>query len=142
MAVCVCVWGGAFVFFEAFPACLLHNAAKPMPFDINAVSFKMCLSWGSPQGSRGIDRRCVLTTKVHKLGLASPAVADYVRAIAGSHYHPAGDLIKISIDHHEDAALNRREAVEQLVALVERSNELVSRFGRMILPRKFPPYAD
>lgn len=102
----------------------------------------MHLTWGAPPGARNIDRRCVLTTTVRKLGLASREVADYVRTIAGSHYHPVSDTIKISIDHHPDAALNKREAMEQLVALVHRSNDLVQRYGPMVHPRRFPPYED
>lgn len=102
----------------------------------------MHLSFGAGPGARQIDRRCVLTTTVRALGLASPAMADYVRAIAGTHYHPASDTIKISIDHHPDAALNRREAVERLVAVVVRSGELAAKFGPMVRPKVFPPYAD
>lgn len=118
----------------------LENA--PLPFNVKALEFKMHLSFGAGPGARQIDRRCVLTTTVHRLGLASPDMADYVRAIAGSHYHPASDTIKISIDHHADAALNRREAVERLVAVVVRSGDLVARFGPMVRPKVFPPYAD
>lgn len=102
----------------------------------------MSLSWGAPPGARLIDRRCVLTTTVRRLGLPSRSVTDYVRVIAGSHYHPASDVIRISIDHHTDAALNRRVAVERLVALVLKAKELDQRFGAMVHPPRFPPYKD
>ena len=128
--------------FAALHATHLRCAAGPVPFNADAVEVKMHLSWGAAPGARQIDRRCVLTTTVRNLGLASPAVEDYVRTIAGTHYHPASDTIKISLDHHTEGALNRRAGFERLIALVNHSNELLKRYGPMKRPRRFPPYED
>ncbi len=116
-------------------------ADGPLPFDIHAVTCKMNLSWGAAPGNNRIDRRAVLTCRVRELGLPA-AVADYVRVIAGGHYDHPRDALKISIDRHVDAALNKREGIEQLVALCKRSTELLATHGELVKPPYFPPYAD
>jgi predicted metal-dependent hydrolase len=101
----------------------------------------MNLSFGSVPGSNRIDRRAVLSCRVPDLGL-NPRVADYVRVIAGGHYNRVHDSLKISIDKHADAALNKREGIEQLIALCTRSAALLEAHGPLVRPRQYPPYQD
>jgi hypothetical protein len=56
-----------------------------------------------------------------------------VRAVAGARYHVARDALVIACDKHSEAGLNRREALEQLVALVREATALSEKFG------DFPP---
>ena len=70
--------------------------------------------------------------KSSRLGL-DRTVALYVRAIAGTRYHAAGDRLTLSCDKHEQAGLNRREVLEQLVGVVTEASKLKDKFGA------FPP---
>lgn len=129
--VCVCV-------SIAFPQCL--TAATPLPFDIRQVHFVTYMTLDAPPGDRNLDRRASLSCCVGRLGV-DPVVAQYVRAIAGPHYNAKTDVLRISNDHHKEAASNRRQALEQLVALVQQGTTLKSKFGAFKKQLRFPAYS-
>lgn len=57
------------------------------------------------------------------------------------HYNGRTDQLRISADWHEDAALNKREALEQLVGLVTAAQGLVAAHGPMRPKPRFPKYS-
>lgn len=93
----------------------------------------------APPGEKQLDRRAALKCQVGRLGV-DREVANYVRAIAGAHYNPASDVLRISNDQHRDAASNRRLALEQLVALVQQGGALKAQHGPFRRHVRFPPY--
>lgn len=94
----------------------------------------------APPGEKELDRRAALRCQVGRLGV-DREVAHYMRAIAGAHYNPATDVLRISNDQHRDAASNRRLALEQLVALVAEGASLKAKHGPFQRHARFPAYS-
>lgn len=117
------------------------TAGKVLPFRVDAVRFETSLSWNVAPGSRAVDRRAALSVRGADLGLPA-AVLPYVRAIAGPHYNPHSDLLRISVEKYKDAALNKRAALEKLLSLVEASIGMHGKFGPMKAERRFPAYRN
>ena len=63
-----------------------------------------------------------------------------MRTIAAGHYNRRRDEVKIASEIHEDAGANKREVLEQLVALVHEALRLCEKHGPYSKPRVFPPY--
>jgi hypothetical protein len=114
-------------------------AEKDLPFDIRQVKFTTFMSLDAAPNAKRIDRRASLKCFVGRLGL-EPAVAQYVKAIAGTRYNPRNDLLYISSDNHPDAAGNRRKVFEQLVTLIQESKGLTAKFGSFQKEVRFPAY--
>ncbi len=115
------------------------TTGSKLPFDIRAVSVTSRQTVTSAPGSKPIDRRAFITCQVERLGVQK-GVAAYVRAIAAPFYNARTDVLKISLDKHPDAALNRREALEQLVSLVTVAGKLHAKHGEFRKQRRFTPY--
>jgi hypothetical protein len=103
-----------------------------LPFSVHALTFKSHMNLTSVAKSQSNERRVRVTAVVSQMGLDRPT-AQYVRAIAGTHYQRVHDRLIISSDKHEESALNRREVLEQLVSLVTEAQRLRGQFGE--LPR-------
>ena len=118
----------------------LRCAGEGLPFDVSSlrVTAHMCLT--APLGARPRDRRVRLDAVVGRLGL-DRTVALYVRAIAGTRFDASKDLLTISVDKHEQAGLNRREALEQLVGLVSEAERLKGQFGAFPAVTHLPRYS-
>ena len=93
-------------------------------------------------GARPRDRRTTISCKVGELGLSPLGTEAYVRAIAGPMYKPRTDTLTISVERHADPALNRRESVEQLLALVQSAQELLKQHGPFQRERQYVPYFE
>lgn len=70
----------------------------------------------------------------------SPPVRPYFRKIAGPHYNPESDVLKMTLDKHADPAMNRREAIERLVAMVHAGAKLYKKHGEFKPERRYTPY--
>ena len=57
------------------------------------------------------------------------------------HYDGRTDRLRISVDQHPDAGLNKRLALEQLVALVSEAQALADKHGPFKPVRRFPAYS-
>lgn len=107
---------------------MIIRAGVKQPFNMNAIKFRMHMSFNAVPGTRLIDRRATLTCRVCDMDL-SERVCAYIRTIAGGHYIPRTDTIVISVDKHEDAVLNKRVATEQLIQLVNTSMKMYETHG-------------
>jgi len=56
------------------------------------------------------------------------------------HYDRRTDRLRISVDWQADSGLNKREALEQLVALVTAAQALAAQHGPMKPKPRFPKY--
>ena len=70
----------------------------------------------------------------------APPPPPHAPARAG-HYDRRTDRLRISVDWQADSGLNKREALEQLVALVAAAQELAARHGPMRPLARFPKYS-
>jgi len=111
-----------------------------LPFDPRALTYTAYHCLTSPASLKPRSRRVRLSAQVRRLGL-DPQVAEYVRAIAGTHYLPQRDLLVVATDQFPDAGRNRRQVLEQVVGLVSEAQRLLARYGPVKRPLHFPPYA-
>lgn len=118
----------------------LLDVVGGLPFKQAAISFSTNLTWNNLPGERGVDRRAKLSCYVRDLGLETP-VAQYLKAISGPHYDAHTDKLKIAVDKHVDVALNKREALEQLVACVVEAKRLSSTHGPFKQRQLMPAYS-
>jgi hypothetical protein len=83
--------------------------------------------------------QATLTARVTSLGLAGPEL-QYLRAVAGPRLDARRDHLRLSSARHPDAAANKREVLERMIALVHQARALAAKFGPMPVLRTLPPY--
>ena len=107
--------------------------------NLRAVTLISNLTWNAAPNSKPIDLKATVTARVAELGLPE-ATRQYLRSIAGARYSKRTDMLRISSERHSDAASNKRDCVERLVALVREAAGLAGLHGAMRLRRVLPSY--
>lgn len=98
------------------------------------------MSLGDPYGTHPKDRKCKIKVDLGKIGLERD-VREYVRVVAGPHYHARGDRLIFAFDKYPDPALNKRLCFETLAKVVKTSKQLLQTHGPLQKPKVMPKYA-